>query len=116
MGAVGCGLQPSPASAAHEILYPVSKKSTVRLECMICAADWNAKDRLGLVSKVTVEGLHVGTIPHGYAKSVPLLHKRPNRTPEPKMYVQAQSNQLIAAGPQQHPRAPQNQNLSTVDS
>jgi hypothetical protein len=48
----------------------------------------------------------VGTLPHGYAKSVPLPHLRPDQTPVPKTYVRAQSHPSIAAVAQQRPRAP----------
>jgi hypothetical protein len=58
----------------------------------------------------------VGTLPHGYAKSVPLPHLRPDQTPVPKTYVRAQSHPSVAAAPQQRPRAPITRPTRPIDS
>jgi hypothetical protein len=58
----------------------------------------------------------VGTLPHGYAKSVPLPHLRPDQTPVPQTHVRAQSHPSVAAAPQQRPKAPINRNTRSVDA
>ena len=48
----------------------------------------------------------VGTLPHGYAKSVPLPHLPPDSAPLPRTYVPAQGHSSVADVSHQRPQAP----------
>ena len=54
----------------------------------------------------------VGTLPHGYTKSVPLPQLRPDHAPVPMTYVRAQDHPSGTAASQQRPRAPITRNHS----
>ena len=48
----------------------------------------------------------VGTLPHGYAKSVPLPQLTPDHSPVPRTYIQAQGHPSVADVSHQRTRAP----------
>lgn len=59
----------------------------------------------------------VGTLPHGYAKSVPLPQLTPDRSPVPRTYIQAQDHPSVTDVSHQRTRAPITRNpLKPLDT